>query len=104
MFRAKIKYNNFSSENDIFYRREKLLCIAQAGYRNALSTFWHSHYENTPMQYASILHGSKDVHFRMKNCNIYYFCLRRFLRVHTIYVLEQKQEKTYTPVNPSFTL
>ena len=28
----------------------------------------------------------------------------RFLRVPTIYVLEQKKEKMYTPINPCFTI
>ena len=53
----------------------------------------------------AIFHGCKNDNFQMKNCDIYsYFCskhrswvhvriasVKRFLRVSTIYVLEQKQ-------------
>ena len=29
------------------------------------------HYENTPMQYTAIFHGSKNDNFQMKNCDIF---------------------------------
>ena len=29
------------------------------------------HYENTPMQYLAIFHGSKNDNFQMKNCDIF---------------------------------
>ena len=33
--------------------------------------FERLHYENTPMQYTAIFHGCKNVHFQMKNFNIF---------------------------------
>ena len=29
------------------------------------------HYANTPVQYTAILHGCKNVHFQVKNCDIF---------------------------------
>ena len=73
------------------------------------------HYANTPMQYTAIFHGCKNDNFQMKKCDIflifaqiidcgYTLELRRFLRVPIIYVLKQKQENMYSPVDPSFTI
>ena len=30
-----------------------------------------SHYANMSVQYTAIFHGCKNVHFQMKNCNIF---------------------------------
>ena len=37
----------------------------------SLFLFLLEHYENTPMQYTAIFHGCKNVHFQMKNCDIF---------------------------------
>ena len=62
------------------------------------------------MQYTSIFHDCENVNFQMKNPYVFlyiYFFLLKTLIVGTMsthnHVLEQKQEKMYTPVNPSFT-
>ena len=72
-------------------------------------------YENMPMQYSTIFHGCKIHNFQMKKCDFFsYFCfkhrswvhvrttsMRRFLRVPTLYVLEQNLEYNVYPRKPS---
>ena len=50
--------------------------------------------------------GCKNSNFQIKNVICFLFCLkhRSWVRVPTIYVLKLKSEKTYTLVNPSFTI
>ena len=42
--------------------------------------------------------------FIIKIGTFYCFCSKHKWLVHTIYVLEQKEEKIYTPVNPNYTI
>ena len=56
------------------------------------------HYDKTPMQYAAIFHGCKNDIFQLNLFDYFH----TFERVPTIYVLEQKYETMYTPVNSVF--
>ena len=67
------------------------------------------------MQFTAMFYGCENGNVQVIKCYIYlifaqnidfgYTLVRRFSRVPTIFVLEQKKRKImYTPLNPKFTI